>query len=535
MFPCRTTHTRLSPAAHSFAYSYLYVGIPVGWMGRAGTLLSADWSNKVSPTEKVSSTWFKVEAEDYLCRGIHEGGLLGKLHDYLGTQHIPIERYPYAYLVTVPRFLGIAFNPISFWYLYNRDQDLRAMILEVNNTFDERRMYFLESHQSVKEADNSTFKHEWNKDFHVSPFNSRNGSYKLSAMDPFLRKGSLEQRVDNRIVLANTGGKSRFVARVFSSETAIDAASLTKWQSLAFMFRWWWVGLMTTSRTLREARTLWMKRLKVFYRPEVNQSSIGRRATREEEVLETAFHTYLRHIVVSSSFSVRLAYVSAAGPKTGRSEVFERLEGDEGDVSELQITVLSPAFYTRFTRFANIRRAFRSLCCNIPDGEKTAVVSDFELLDNLIGVVPEVQAWHNPTWQEIVLRILRRYMSEDPPASTETSPTLGQKSGVGTHANPISEFDQFVLSSEAGHWRGAFCDAMVKLIIADRLAFGSVALLRLYRVAVSCLFLFTSAVGTRTLLSDESQCRQPGLSNPVWGILPLHVWRLSLLCWTWVR
>ena len=47
------------------------------------------------------------------------------------------------YLVTAPRFLGYAFNPVSFWYLYSEKMNLKAMILEVNNTFDERRLYLL--------------------------------------------------------------------------------------------------------------------------------------------------------------------------------------------------------------------------------------------------------------------------------------------------------------------------------------------------------------------------------------------------------
>ncbi|RYZ78991.1 MAG: DUF1365 family protein, partial [Proteobacteria bacterium] len=35
------------------------------------------------------------------------------------------------------------FNPVSFWYIYDGDAQLKYMILEVNNTFDERRLYLL--------------------------------------------------------------------------------------------------------------------------------------------------------------------------------------------------------------------------------------------------------------------------------------------------------------------------------------------------------------------------------------------------------
>lgn len=164
MIPCRTTHSRLFPTKHSFSYSYLYVGIPVGWVGRAGRILSADSDLDRSRTYK---TWFSVVAEDYLERGSHRLGLQGKLQDYLRSQGVPPEMYPYAYLVTAPRFLGFSFNPVSFWYLYDSRRSFAAMILEVNNTFDERRMYFMERRSDSEDSESLgvKFAQEWPKDF----------------------------------------------------------------------------------------------------------------------------------------------------------------------------------------------------------------------------------------------------------------------------------------------------------------------------------------------------------------------------------
>jgi DUF1365 family protein len=174
MIPCRTTHTRLFPAKHSFSYSYLFVGIPVGWTGRAGTILSADchWRPLQGDRRK---TWFSVEAEDYLERGTHPDGLRGKLFAYLRSQGVAPEQYSHALLVTAPRFFGFSFNPVSFWYLYNESNLLEGMVVEVNNAFDERRMYFMtrttDGATPPKEAERH-FNHSWEKDFHVSPFNS---------------------------------------------------------------------------------------------------------------------------------------------------------------------------------------------------------------------------------------------------------------------------------------------------------------------------------------------------------------------------
>lgn len=91
IFPCRTTHTRMFPKKHSFSYSYLFVGIPVGWHGSLGSLLSADGEGCSTDTEEIIShqqqrSWFNVEAADYLERGSHGLGLKGKLVLYLKSQ-----------------------------------------------------------------------------------------------------------------------------------------------------------------------------------------------------------------------------------------------------------------------------------------------------------------------------------------------------------------------------------------------------------------------------------------------------------------
>jgi hypothetical protein len=93
LFPCRTTHSRLFPKKHSFSYSYLVVGIPVGWEGVAGGLVSA--CSKGQKNERLawwsllsnpSKAWYHVDAADYLERGNSYLGLRGKLDSFLKAQ-----------------------------------------------------------------------------------------------------------------------------------------------------------------------------------------------------------------------------------------------------------------------------------------------------------------------------------------------------------------------------------------------------------------------------------------------------------------
>ena len=93
IFPCRTMHTRLFPKKHSFSYSYLYVGIPVGWQGSVKSVLSADieasscaGNDQVGHPRREKKAWLRVEAADYLNRGGAHLGLQGKLHEYIVSQ-----------------------------------------------------------------------------------------------------------------------------------------------------------------------------------------------------------------------------------------------------------------------------------------------------------------------------------------------------------------------------------------------------------------------------------------------------------------
>lgn len=78
LFPCTTTHSRTFPKKHSFAYSYLLVGIPVGWEGVAGGMVSAGSSK--------AKGWYHINAADYLERDNGGTGLRGKLDTFLESQ-----------------------------------------------------------------------------------------------------------------------------------------------------------------------------------------------------------------------------------------------------------------------------------------------------------------------------------------------------------------------------------------------------------------------------------------------------------------
>lgn len=86
VFPSRTSHTRFFPKKHSFSYSYLLVGVPVGWRGVVGPLLSVDEDGALRGATSGRGAWLSVRAEDHLHRGYDHRGLKGKLESFLTTQ-----------------------------------------------------------------------------------------------------------------------------------------------------------------------------------------------------------------------------------------------------------------------------------------------------------------------------------------------------------------------------------------------------------------------------------------------------------------
>lgn len=84
-------------------------------------------------------------------------------------------------LLCFPRILGYAFNPLSLWYCYGKDEKLYAIVCEVSNTFGEHHHYVL--HKNNSPYDNKV-QAQKEKKFHVSPFINMNAEYHFMMDSP---------------------------------------------------------------------------------------------------------------------------------------------------------------------------------------------------------------------------------------------------------------------------------------------------------------------------------------------------------------
>ncbi|KAI1142481.1 hypothetical protein F5Y05DRAFT_402294 [Hypoxylon sp. FL0543] len=493
LFPCRTTHARLFPKKHSFVYSYLLVGIPVGWTGAAGGMISNDEHGT------RASGWYKIDAADYLERGGGHLGLRGKLSAYLESQGVDASRYPYAYLVTAAKFLGYHFNPVSFWYLYSADKSLAAVILEVNNTFDERRMYFLETEDATKSIeapeddspegasracrfdDSKPLRRMWPKDFHVSPFNSRKGAYSLIAHDPLNPNMEGRGPINNTINLISSKDHAKLVARIFSDGDAIDPTKMSSLQKFRFLASWWWVGFVTFPRILKEATLLFFqKKLHVWYRPEPLKTSIGRHADKTERRLEPLFRRYLKHLVEQSPGPLSVKYVPS-GIADAPVEIMMSASAREkpDPVDEMEFKVLTPVFYSRFVYYAH---DFEAIFSELNEN-KTIWVSNPKLLPKLFIKKDPPLPLQTASYLDYGVFTAIKNLRQRPERLER--PLTSSQAGTATHSLKdirgfrLSSMDGYVLSHEDSEARQVYRNSVLKLFIADRIALGNVDILQL--------------------------------------------------------
>ncbi|CUS10759.1 unnamed protein product [Tuber aestivum] len=289
LFFCSTTHARFLPKKHTFKYPLLYVGFPVNFKGSIGGLFSVldskgEREEKLNMGEREGKrpfTFFSIDPSGYINP---ELPFERKLDSVLIYHGIDPSLYPYIYLVTTPRFFGYSFNPVSYYYLYSPQQELKLVVLEVLNTFGERHLYLLHADDPSNPAPRKgyTFAGEMEKTFHISPFNHRSGNYNIQVRDPLDAVSPAASGVDMHMVVIAKDGTKSMVARAFSVSPSFDMINGGTCRGLVIAATWGYNTFLAVPWTMWEAWKLYRKKAVVYTRPEVLAGSGQREATRSE-------------------------------------------------------------------------------------------------------------------------------------------------------------------------------------------------------------------------------------------------------------
>lgn len=161
------------------------------------------------------------------------------------------------YLLTHLRYLGYCFNPISFFFCYDRQGALGAVLAEVNSTFGERRNYWLTPANQVPSA--SAFRYRCPKAMHVSPFMDMVLDYEFVLTQP---AGSLIAHMAT-FERPLTAASQAF----FDATLTLDHQAWTPRAVRAALLRHPWMTVKVIAAIHWEALRLYLKRVPVFTHP----------------------------------------------------------------------------------------------------------------------------------------------------------------------------------------------------------------------------------------------------------------------------
>jgi cyclopropane-fatty-acyl-phospholipid synthase len=235
-------HTRLTPVRHSFSYPVYFYAFDIDELPELAKQNRLFGYNQVRPVA--------VHDKDYLQP--NQLPLRQKLEQTLSEQGLT-EMPERVVLVTAARYFHYVFNPISFFYCYRKSGELLCILAQVNNTFGEMHLYLLTLPAAATTGGRMVFHND--KQFHVSPFFSRDGRYEFQLTEP-------EQQLDNQVHF-HQGEQLALIARIHG-----QADPLTEQALFRTLIKYPICASLTMPRILWQAAKLhWQRRLPVYSKP----------------------------------------------------------------------------------------------------------------------------------------------------------------------------------------------------------------------------------------------------------------------------
>lgn len=435
--------------------------------------------------------------------------------------------YPHAYMITTAGLLWKPLEPVSFWFLYTVDMSLAAMVFEVNDTFDNRRTYYLtptlagevsqmkESNtlcEEYRQRPNAPVsKQERSKNSHVSLFHSRQGGCNLMVSDPLEALSQDRDPVDITVSLESLEGNK--TNHLVSDGQPVEPSTMTIMQKLHFLLSWWWVRLVAFLTIIREAVVVWSPRnLHVWSRPVLQNIGLGRNPTSAGRTAEVTFRMYLRSLLEQCQAPIALSYIPSGAVDLGKELMISPSAKTQQDdsVEKIEFEVLTPAFYTRFVFYAHDLEAFfselRESC--------TVSVSRADLLPKLLFRRPpaalETRSLVDYFYFEAIRYLRRRPERILPPSQQPPKPSTSTMA-LDIREFRISPMDAFMLRQDDAKLRKRYRSLVLRLFVAERFASGSLLLLD------AILLILQTWLAWSVLSAWEGKTRILALAAVVWA------------------
>ena len=176
------THRRFKPKRHFFSYKIFSLLIDLGEIENLGKKIKFFSYNK-----------FNILSFYDIDHGPRDGSsLVSWVKNVLSEAKIDF-RSGTIKLLCYPRFFGYVFNPLSIFYCYDENLQLKAILYEVKNTFGEQHTYVFSA-----SSNSNLILHRCDKKFYVSPFIEMKTFYNFRLLNPgkilnvFIKQGDSE-------------------------------------------------------------------------------------------------------------------------------------------------------------------------------------------------------------------------------------------------------------------------------------------------------------------------------------------------------
>ena len=234
-------HRRFTPFNHFFKYPLFMAYID---LNTVNTFLKKSWFWNVNKKALVS-----FHREDY--HGDPKIDLSESVRDTV-FKTIGLEVKGPIRLLTHLRYFGYCFNPVSFYYCFDKeDLKLEAILAEVTNTpWKERHAYVLSN-----QGDGGKIKSNFKKQLHVSPFWGMDHEYEWLFSQP--KKNLMVNMINYKDE-----------EKVFDATLNMKRIPFTLGNLLKQVARFPFITLLVVFRIHWQAFKLWLKKAPYFIHPD---------------------------------------------------------------------------------------------------------------------------------------------------------------------------------------------------------------------------------------------------------------------------
>jgi uncharacterized protein len=241
-------HRRFAPRSHEFSYGLYLMYID---LDELPGIFDRFW---FWSARRFNLAWFRRED--------HMGDATRLLKDVVrekietATEFKPLGPIR---LLTHFRYFGYGFNPVSFYYCFDeQDEKIETIVCEVNNTpWGEQHLYVLPRTEDRGQGDHMQFLHS--KEFHVSPFMPMDIDYDWRFTKP---SELLNVHMENY----------RQGLKLFDATLTLERTTISSFNLARILVQYPWVTAKVVVGIYFEALRLWLKKTPLYSHPDKKEA-----------------------------------------------------------------------------------------------------------------------------------------------------------------------------------------------------------------------------------------------------------------------